>query len=206
MRHISLVGNENYILIRFFVTWKIPLPSLTLQGSFWDALMGRVPLSPGPGWHYLPHKHAWGVTHGLDSHAQGEPAVMRQPQWPVVQGNEMCLNIRVHFGITGGLKDLSAGGEGGHAKSYASVRWKNVPLEGLSYPNCKRNLLTYLAMCDLSSPYITLWFHSSGQRSIICENNVFKCWFSTGQTFWHSGQTVNTCGIKRPLKTQPTSE
>lgn len=60
-------------------------------------LCGDCPFSPGPGWHYLPHKHTWEVTHGLDSHAQGERVAMKQFQWPVVQGDEMCLNITVHF-------------------------------------------------------------------------------------------------------------
>lgn len=60
--------------------------------------------SPGPGGHYLPHKNTG--THGSDGRAQGERLVMRQPQGPVVQGNEM------QFITMGELKDLSAGEEG----------------------------------------------------------------------------------------------
>lgn len=111
MRHISLVGNENYILIRFFVTWKIPLPSLTLLTLCLCLRHTYGEISPFPGHGCnLPHKHTWRVTHGLDSQAQGELVVMR---WPVVQWNEMRLNVTAHFGIMGGLKGHSAGGRGG---------------------------------------------------------------------------------------------
>lgn len=48
MRHISLIGNENDILIRFIVTWKIPLPLLAPEGSEADVLMGKLPLCLDP--------------------------------------------------------------------------------------------------------------------------------------------------------------
>lgn len=141
MRHIFFVGNENYILIRFFVTWKIPLPSLTLRGTY-----GEIAPSPGPGWHCLPHEHTWEVTHGLDYHAQGELVVMRQLQWPVIQGNEMCLTITAHFRIMEGLKDLSAGKAGGRHGCGVTVSFVlcvhilQKCLEGLFHPNCRKRI------------------------------------------------------------------
>lgn len=172
MRHISLVGNENYILIRFFVTWKIPLRCLTLQGSFWGALMGRLPPSPGPGWHYLPHKHTWGVTHGPHGHAQGERVMIRQSQWPVVQGNEMHLNITGYY--NGRAEGLVCRWRRRHCGetlseiSYTSVHGKKCP-SGRFYCKKKTNILSQLlpavlshvALFVTSALYITLWFCSS---------------------------------------------
>lgn len=138
MRHSSLVGNENYILIRFFATWKIPLPCLTLQGPFRGVLMGRLPLSPALGWHYLPHKRTWGVTHG--ARARGERVAMRQSHWPVVQGNEMHLNITVQY--NGRVEGLVCRWSRRHCRetvleiSYTTVHWKN--LEGFTAKKKKK--------------------------------------------------------------------
>lgn len=131
MRHSSLVGNENYILIRFFATWKIPLPCLTLQGPFWGVLTGRLPLrlhlgdiiyliSAHEGWHMV--------------RARGERVAMRQSRWPVVQGNEMHLNVTVQYnGRVEGLVcrwSRRRCREAVLENSYTSVHWKN--LEGFT--------------------------------------------------------------------------
>lgn len=109
MRHISLVGNENYILIRFFVTWKIPLPCLTLQGPFWGMLIRRLPFSPCLGdIIYLISAHVgWHMVQTAKENGWwwGSPTDL------LFKETKCILTSR--FSVMGGVKDSSAGEAGG---------------------------------------------------------------------------------------------
>lgn len=153
---------------------------------------GEIAPSPGPGWHYLPHKHTWGVTHGPDGHAQGERVMMRRSQWPVVQGNEMHLSITVYYnGRVEGLvcRWRRRCGETLSEISYTSVHGKKMSIWEVLLQKKQTHTFSITSssiepcspICDLGT------LHYSVILRQYVETAVFKWWFSTGQPFHDFG-------------------